>query len=133
MTTTVTVQELRGAISGPQDLFGKKVATVERSPAAEYLTGQGLTTVKFEDIEEAYNLLEAGEVDAVVYDAPVLQHYALKKGKGKVMVVGLIFQEQSYGIALQFKSPYREKINIAFLRLVEKGIYKEIHDKWFGS
>ena len=75
----------------------------------------------------------AGEVDAVVYDAPVLQHYALKKGKGKVMVVGLIFQEQSYGIALQFKSPYREEINIALLRLIEKGIYKEIHDKWFGS
>ena len=133
VTTTVTVQELRGAIDGPQDLFGKKVATVERSPAAEYLTGQGLTTVKFEDIEKAYYLLEAGEVDAVVYDAPVLQHYALKKGKGRVMVVGLIFQEQSYGIALQVDSPLREEINIAFLRLVEKGVYKEIHDKWFGS
>jgi ABC-type amino acid transport substrate-binding protein len=69
----------------------------------------------------------------VVYDAPVLQHYALKKGKGRVKVVGLIFQEQSYGIALQFNSPYREKINIALLTLMENGIYKEIHDKWFGS
>ena len=84
MTTTVTVQELQGSINGPQDLFGKKVATVERSTAAEYLTVQGLTTVKLADIEKAYYLLEAGEVDAVVYDAPVLQHYALKKGKGRV-------------------------------------------------
>ena len=133
VTTTVTVQELRGAISGPEDLFGKKVATVEKSPAAEYLTDQGLTTVKLEDIEKAYYLLEAGEVDAVVYDAPVLQHYALKKGKGRVKVVGLIFLEQSYGIALQVDSPLREEINIALLRLVESGVYKEIHDKWFGS
>lgn len=133
VTSTVTVQELQGTINGPEDLFGKEVATVERSPAADYLVGQGLTTVILEDIEKAYNLLESGDVDAVVYDAPVLQHYASKQGKGKVKVVGLIFQEQSYGIALQVDSSYREEINIAFLRLVENGVYKEIHDKWFGS
>ena len=133
VTSTVTLQELQGSISGPQDLYDKKVATVEKSPAADYLTAQGISSVKFENIETACHLLETGKVDAVVYDAPVLQHYAVQKGKGKVKVVGLIFQEQSYGIALQFNSPYREKINVALLRLVENGIYKEIHDKWFGS
>jgi ABC-type proline/glycine betaine transport system substrate-binding protein len=133
VTSTVTLQELQGSMSGPQDLYDKKVATVEKSPAADYLTAQRISTIKLENIETACHLLETGEVDAVVYDAPVLQHYAVQKGKGKVKVVGLIFQEQSYGIALQFNSPYREKINVALLRLVENGIYKEIHDKWFGS
>lgn len=133
VTTTVALKELRGAINGPQDLFGKKVATVEKSSAADYLTDQGLTVVTVEDIEKACHLLETGKVDAVVYDAPVLQHYALQKGKGKLKVVGLIFMEQSYGIALHVNSPYREEINIALLRLEESGIYKEIHDKWFGS
>jgi ABC-type proline/glycine betaine transport system substrate-binding protein/ABC-type amino acid transport substrate-binding protein len=133
VTTTVTVQELQGAIAGPQDLYGKKIATVEKSPAADYLAAQGLSTIKLEDIEKACNYLESGKVDAVVYDAPVLQHYAVEKGKGKVKVIGLVFQEQSYGIALQVGSPLREQINIALLRLVEDGVYKEIHDKWFGS
>ena len=133
VTTTVTVQELQGSIYGPQDLFGKKIATVERSTAADYLTVQGITTVKLPQIEQAYDLLEAGEVDAVVFDAPVLQHYALTKGKGRVKVVGLVFQEQNYGIALQVDSPLREEINIALLKIVESGIYKELHAKWFGS
>jgi len=133
VTTTVALKELRGAINGPQDLFGKKVATVEKSPASDYLASQGLTTVKLEDIEKAYHLLETGEVDAVVYDAPVLQHYASQRGKGKVKVIGLIFREQSYGIALQVDSPYRENINRALLRLIENGTYKEIHNKWFSS
>ncbi len=133
VTSTVTLMELQGSISGPQDLYDKKVATVEKGPAADYLTAQGISTVKLENIETACYLLETGEVDAVVYDAPVLQHYAIQKGKGRVKVVGLIFQEQSYGIALQFNSAYREEINIALLKLVENGIYKEIHDKWFGS
>ncbi len=74
VTTTVALQELRGAINGPEDLFGKKVATVEKSPAADYLAHQGIDALYFEDIEDAYALLEAGDADAVVYDAPVLQH-----------------------------------------------------------
>jgi ABC-type amino acid transport substrate-binding protein len=133
VTTTATVQELHGIIDSPRDLFGKQVATVEKSTAADYLAGQGIPAVKVEDVEQAYPLLESGKADAIVYDAPVLQHHASKTGKGKVKVVGLLFQEQNYGIALQVQSPYREKINIALLKLIESGAYQEIIDKWFGS
>lgn len=133
VTTTVTVQELHGTINGPHDLFGKHVVTVKRSTAAEYLANQGISAVIVKDVDKAYRLLENGKADAIVYDAPVLQHYASKKGRGKVKVVGLIFQEQNYGIALQVKSPYREKINIALLKLIESGAYKQIRDKWFGE
>jgi len=132
VTTTVTVQELHGTINGPEDLFGKRVATVEKSTAAEYLAIQGLSAVELEDVEKAYHLLETGKVDAVVYDAPVLQHYASKKGKGKVQVVGLIFKEKSYGIALPEKSDLRDRINIALLKLMETGKYEEVNKKWFG-
>jgi ABC-type amino acid transport substrate-binding protein len=133
VTTTATVQELHGIIDSPRDLFGKQVATVEKSTAADYLAKQGIPAVKVEDVDQAYPLLESGKVDAIVYDAPVLQHHAARTGKGKVKVVGLLFQEQNYGIALQVKSPYREKINIALLKLIESGAYQEVVDKWFGS
>lgn len=133
VTSTVTVQELHGLINGPQDLFGKKVATVEKSTAADYLAEQGIRTVTVDDVPQAYPLLESGKVDAIVYDAPVLQHYASKSGKGKVRVVGLLFEEQNYGIAIQVKSPYREAINIALLKLIETGAYEEVSRKWFGQ
>jgi ABC-type proline/glycine betaine transport system substrate-binding protein/ABC-type amino acid transport substrate-binding protein len=133
VTSTVTVQELLGTIDSPRDLFGKRVATVEKSTAADFLAGQGIRTVKVENVDNAYPLLESGKVDAIVYDAPVLQHHASGKGKGKVKVVGLLFQEQHYGIALQVRSPYREKINIALLELIESGEYRQIVNKWFGS
>jgi len=133
VSSTATVQELHGLINGPQDLFGKKVATVEKSTAADYLAEQGIGAVSVEDVEIAYPLLESGKVDAIVYDAPVLQHYASRSGKGKVKVVGLLFEEQNYGIAIQVKSPYREAINIALLRLIETGAYEEVSKKWFGN
>ena len=64
---------------------------------------------------------------------PVLQHYASKTGKGKVKVVGLLFEEQNYGIAIQVGSPYREEINIALLKLIESGEYEDLRNKWFGQ
>ncbi len=132
VTTTVALQELRGEINGPKDLVGKKVATVTKSPAADYLLRQGIHYMALEDIEDAYHLLEKNQVDAVVYDAPVLQHYASNDGKGKVEMVGLIFEEQIYGIALQEGSPYREAINLALLKLIEEDVYQALSEKWFG-
>jgi ABC-type proline/glycine betaine transport system substrate-binding protein/ABC-type amino acid transport substrate-binding protein len=132
VTSTVTVQELHGTISRVEDLFGKRVATVEKSTAAEFLAQQGLAAVAVENVEKAYQLLETGKVEAVVYDAPVLQHYASKKGYGKVRVVGLIFKEKSYGIVLPENSELRDRINIALLKLMESGVYEQLNKKWFG-
>lgn len=133
VTSTVTVEELHGTIGGPEDLFGKRVATVEKSTAAKYLAAQGISSVRLENAAAAYEMLAAGEADALVYDAPVLQHYAAQEGRGKFKVVGLIFQEKSYGIALPVKSPQRDRINVALLKLMESGAYQEIKAKWFGS
>ncbi len=133
VTTTVTIQEIQGIISGPEDLFGKKVATVKGSTAADYLTEHGITPIVFKHAESAFQVLEDGLVDALVYDSPVLLYHASKKGKGKVKVVGPLLQVQKYAIAVQKNSPYREEINLAFLRLIENGVYQEIYERWFGS
>ena len=133
ITSAVTVTELQGEINGPSDLSGKRVATIEHSPAAEYLANHGLRAINFEKIEDVYPLLETGRMDALVYEAPVLQYYAAHQGKGKVKVVGLVFQEHDYGIALPPGSPYREQINLVLLRLKENGTYQEIYRRWFGT
>lgn len=133
VAATFAVQEVEGHITNPDDLFGKQVATIERSTAAEYLERQGIRHQTFEHEEVAYKALIAGQVDAMVYDAPVLQHYASHEGSGQVKVVGVVFQAQNYGITLPVDSPYREDINLALLRLMERGEYQELYHKWFGG
>ena len=54
VTTTATVQELHGTIIGPEDLFGKKVATVKKSTAAQYLAEQGITADLFENTDQIF-------------------------------------------------------------------------------
>jgi ABC-type proline/glycine betaine transport system substrate-binding protein len=133
IATTFTVQELQGNIAGPEDLPGKRIATIANSAAAEYLDQQ--TNLLFRDYdtrEETVAALENGTVDAIVYDAPVLQYFVSHEGQGTYKVVGDVFQSLQYGIALQQDSTYREFINSALLKLYETGRYDEIYQDWFG-
>ena len=133
ITASLTVQQLSGIINGPDDLPGKSVATVRGSTAAQYLDKQQIGYVPVEKIEDAYDLLATGDAQAVVYDAPVLLYYAANKGKGQVQMVGPIFEEETYGIALPTGSPLRKPINGILLKLKQDGTYQEIYDKWFSS
>ncbi|MEM9769755.1 MAG: transporter substrate-binding domain-containing protein, partial [Cyanobacteria bacterium P01_D01_bin.71] len=134
IATTFTVQELQGVINGLEDLPGKRIATVAESPAAEYLSDQ--TNLLFQDystLEGVYLAVEEGnDIDAVVYDSPVLQYFVNHQGQGQYKVVGDVFQSLNYGIALQQNSPYREAINAALLTLYETGQYEDIYQEWFG-
>lgn len=133
VTTELTIQRLEGSIQGPRDLSGKVVAAPRGSTAHQYLLDHGIGTQTVLDVEEAYDLLLAEEVDAVVYDAPVLHYYASREGNGEVAVVGNTFHRESYGFALREDSDLRERVDRAMLALRENGVYYRIHRKWFGG
>ena len=82
-------------------------------------------------MEEVYEALHQGQIDAIVYDAPVLLHYASRQGAGKVHTVGPIFRKENYGIAFPPHSQYRKPVNEALLKLKENGTYDQLYKKWF--
>jgi polar amino acid transport system substrate-binding protein len=133
VTTSLTVEQLQSNIKGPQDLAGKRVGTIAGTTSATYLKQQKIEATEFKQTDEAYGALTNSDVDAVVFDAPILLYYAAHDGKGKVQVVGSVFRKESYAIALPNGSPYRKSINNAILSLQEKGKYQEIYDKWFST
>src|SRR5580765_2029095 len=72
VTSSLTVQQLRGDINGPDDLPGKRVASVRGSTSAEYLEQHHIQATEFSKVEDAFEALQHDQVDAIVYDAPVL-------------------------------------------------------------
>jgi polar amino acid transport system substrate-binding protein len=133
MTAHLTVQTLQGAINGPDDLPGHRVATTTGSTAAMYLQARGIRTETFSRDEDVFGALEKGAVDAVVFDSPVLLYYAANEGAGKVRVVGPVFRKESYAIVFRANSPWRRPVNQALLSLKENGTYQQFYDKWFGG
>lgn len=133
VTSTLTVQKLNSSIAGPEDLPGKRIATVEGSTAASYLDAQSIQYFPVKQIDEAYAMMANGDIDAIVYDAPVLQYYAVTEGRGEVTLVGPIFKPEKYGIALHEGSPLREPINEVLLEMYQDGTLEAIHQRWFGE
>jgi polar amino acid transport system substrate-binding protein len=133
VTSSLTLQQLRGDINGPQDLPGKRVGSVKASTSLEYLRQHNVDVAEFAKVEEAYEALREGQLDAVVYDAPVLLHYVSREGAGKVHTVGPIFRKENYGIAFPSNSPYRKPVNEALLKLKENGTYDQLYKRWFSG
>jgi polar amino acid transport system substrate-binding protein len=133
LTTTLTVEQIRGAIEGPADLPGKQVATIARSTGVDYLSDQNVQMQEYSIPDEMFKALLDKKVDAVVFSAPVLLYYAAHAGKGRVKVVGPEFNSAPIAITFQLDSPWRRKVDRALLSLRENGTYRQIYDRWFGT
>lgn len=128
-----TVASIEGTINSVDDLAGKRVATVANTTAALQLDALNIGYRSVAKIDDAYPLLWAGQIDAIVFDAPVLLHHALTVGRGREQLVGAIFKHEPYGIALPTGSENREKINDALLTLQANGVYDRLYRQYFGD
>jgi len=133
VTAETTASQLEIAISGIDDLPGKKVITVSGTTSAEFLREERIAFQNVETIEEAYDLLENDEADAIVFDAPVLQYHAARSGNPSLKLVGSPFYPEHYGIVLKTQSPYKEQLNQALLEIRENGTFDELLAKWHLS
>jgi polar amino acid transport system substrate-binding protein len=133
LTASLTVKQLQGDIAGPDDLPGKRVGTTTGSTSAAYLETKKVKVVEFQKIEAAIEALENKQLDAVVFDAPVLLYHAANEGRGKVEMVGPIFRREDYGILMPQGSPLRKPVNAALLKLRENGTYEILYKKWFSA
>ncbi|CAB1076683.1 hypothetical protein D1AOALGA4SA_4478 [Olavius algarvensis Delta 1 endosymbiont] len=133
LSSDLTYQRLKTNINGPEDLRGRRVAVVAGTTSYDYVTKLHTYVSEYGKVEEAFDALLQGQMDAVVYDAPNLRFYASEKGKYKVTVVGKIFEPQDYGLALPQGSPLREKLNLTILKLVGSDELERISSKWLGN
>ena len=132
LTASLTAQQIRGSINGPQDLVGRHVGTTRASTAAAYLSENKVQVREFATLDAVYDALLEQQVGAVVFDAPAILYYATHDGKGLAQVVGGVFHKEDYGIVFPTDSPLRKQVNEALLALRENGTYQKIYDEWFG-
>ncbi len=133
ITTMMTVQAISGTIDNINDLDGKRVATTVGSTSSAFLDSRNIAHQSLPDLQSLLATFEAGKLDAVVFDGPILAWYVQNQGAGKARLLPQVFKRESYGIALPEGAALREPINRALLLLREDGTYDEIRAKWFGG
>ncbi len=133
IASAITLGTLSGKVQGPDDLATVRVAVPADTVAAETLAGRGVVARQTSTIEAAVDLLRAGDVDAVVHDAPILQYLIREAGDDRLRVLDVTFEPASYGVALPPGSPRREAINQALLAETNAPTWRQTIARYLGA
>jgi polar amino acid transport system substrate-binding protein len=133
LTANITLDALERDVKRITDLDGRKVGTTENSTASVYLDSRGVAHQSYLDLDALFDAFRKAEIEAVVFDGPVLAYFVQTEGPGVARLVDRVFQSDNYGIALPSGSEMREPINRILLRFEEDGTYAELQQKYFGG
>ena len=133
ITSSLTVSQLGSSIHGPKDLPEIRVAAVIGSTGEAYLKSQHVVFKTYPDASTALAALAEKNVDAVVYDAPILQYLVRQNYHGRIAVLPHTFIRQDYAIALPQDSPLREKLNLVLEREVRSSRWQDLIARYLGD
>lgn len=77
--------------------------------------------------------LVEGEVDAVVYDAPILQYLTKESYSGQISVLPHTFLRQDYAIVMPQGSPLREPLNLALEYEIHSSAWQDLLYRYLGE
>ncbi|MGE7939302.1 glutamine ABC transporter substrate-binding protein GlnH [Bacillus paramycoides] len=90
------------------------------------------TVLEFENYSEAFTALKAGKGDVLTTDNAIL--YGMAKQDANYEVVGKIFTDEPYGIAVQKGADdLTKEINSLLKDMKANGEYDKLYEKWIGQ
>jgi len=133
IASSLTVTQLELKVRGLEDLPKVRIASVRGSTSDAYLTSQRITFERYDSAIEGLKAVAAGELDAMVYDAPVLRYLISNELNGTLRVLPQTFERQYYAIGLPQSSELRERINRILVQRISQPEWQGILQKYLGE
>jgi len=121
-------------ITGKDDLVGKKIgAQLGTTGAIEAAKIQNAEVKTYDSYDLAFLDLANGQIDAVIADYPTALGF-VERNSDRLMVVGEVFTDESYGIAVCRNNPeLLEKINSGLAAVKADGTLAKLEEKWLAE
>ena len=133
ITSSLTVSQLETVIKGPEDLPKVTVGTIANTTSESYLKQNQILFRSYASPQEGLAALKGGNVQALVYDAPILRYYIHQSYIGSLEVLPYKLQRQEYGIALKPNSPLREQVNVVLLQKIREKAWQDNLTQYLGE
>ncbi|MGG2994793.1 glutamate ABC transporter substrate-binding protein [Paenibacillus macerans] len=92
----------------------------------------GVKVLEFDNYQDAFNALKAGQGDTLTTDDSIL--YGMAAQDANYEVVGEPFTDEPYGIAVQKgNADIVQAVNDTLKELHESGEYDKLYEKWIGK
>ncbi|CAE6884665.1 ABC transporter substrate-binding protein [Pseudomonas marincola] len=132
VTSTLTLGGLHSGIQGVDDLRRSHVATIDKTISARYLDSQRIRNSRYPDVLSGMRAVQDGEVDAMVYDLPIMQFRNRQLEKGELNILPGTFENQAYAIAVASGSKLREPISQEVLRITNSDEWPRMQELYLG-
>jgi ABC-type amino acid transport substrate-binding protein len=133
ITSALTVRKLQGSVREVADLSTVRVGAVNGTTAEEVLFQLRVWPVAFATPKDALLALRAGNIDAVVYDRPLLAWFVKQDFQSSIQLLDTIFDFQNYAFAVPLNSPLRKPIGVAVLDATESPWWGQIIFRYTGT
>jgi polar amino acid transport system substrate-binding protein len=132
IATALTGDKLEQSVTDLNDLYKVQVASLSGSTSAAFLSQRLIHYRTLPSLPRALDALERGEVDTVVYDAPILRYLVATDHKASLTVLPQVLQRQDYGLAFPSGSPLREKVNRVLLAIIRSPEWQRLLERYLG-
>jgi len=133
ITSALTVRQLQGTVREIADLSAVRVGAVTGTTAEDVLRRLRIRPVTFATPKDALLALRAGNIDAVVYDRPLLAWFVRQDFQSSVQLLDTIVDFQNYAFAVPLNSPLRKQLGVAVLDATESPWWGETIFRYTGS
>ncbi|OCJ13409.1 amino acid ABC transporter substrate-binding protein [Rhizobium sp. AC44/96] len=133
VTSALTTRQMRGIVNGLEDLPTVRAGAVAGSATVGFLDGERIRHQDFNNVQDGFQALVAGKIDAFIYDKPLLAWTAEQHFSSSVRVLDTVFDPQNYGMAVPTRSRYREAVDIAILETIHDDKWKQTLFRYLGE
>lgn len=133
ITSQLAAQQLQAAVRTSADLSVARTGSVPSTSAFQYLKGQHVDARAYPDVTAGLEALNAGKLDAFVYDRPILVWNVHKGFADGVTVLDKAFAGEFYAIALAEGSPLRTKIDVAMVDELRSSWWRDLVQRYLGA
>lgn len=133
ITSALTVGQLQLKIRGSDDLPKVTVATTRGSTSETYLLSRKLAYQTYNNPLEGLRAVALGQVEALVYDAPILHYLVSSEFEGTLRVLPQTFERQYYAIGLVEGSELREPVNRVLIEKINSPQWQDVLYKYLGK
>lgn len=134
IASALTVGQLETNIKGLGDLYKSSVGTIAESSAESFLVDKRINYSDFKTVSDGLEEIANGNLDAFVYDAPILKYLIKKYNLGtKVKVLPTTLEPVYYGFAVPEGSELREELNREIIKYISDKKWEDVLYRYFGE
>jgi len=132
IASSLTVSQLSSAVQSVEDLERFRTGTVAGTASSDWLDSENLRKRTFDSLDDALRAIEEGDIEAVVYDAPLLQYSLQRDDYENVRLLPETIERQDYALVLPEGSQRREALNRALLDTISGQEWTDVVNRYLG-